>query len=508
MVMRQHGIHVNNLFFDTMIASFLVNSTSSQHNLDNLAMDYLDYKMIPIEDIIGSGKNQTKMTKLSCMDVYQYACEDADVTLKLMNSLQPKLKELHLEDLFYSIEMPLVAVLIEMEEHGVTLDTNLLRSISKDLAGNLIRLEKEIYDHAGEEFNINSPQQLGRILFDKLEIHKQINMRKPKRTKTGQYATSEQVLERYHRHQLPKDILEYRKLIKLKNTYVDALPNLIKSSTGRVHTSYNQTVAATGRLSSVNPNLQNIPIRTEIGRQMRKAFTTAQQDALIMSADYSQIELRIMAHLSGDEKMQESFINDLDIHAATASQIFNIPLTEITEDHRRKAKEINFGIIYGMSKYGLANRLEISVDQAEQFMYEYFATYPKIQDYMHDTIETATKNGYVTTMKGRIRYMPQINSSNRQLREFAERTSINTPIQGSAADLIKLAMININHAISEKDLTSKMILQVHDELVFEVAEDELDVLRKMVKVKMENAIELNVPIKVEIGVGKNWLEAH
>jgi DNA polymerase-1 len=294
----------------------------------------------------------------------------------------------------------------------------------------------------------------------------------------------------------------------LKNTYVDALPNLIKSNTGRVHTSYNQTVAATGRLSSVNPNLQNIPIRTEIGRQMRKAFTTSQQGTLIMSADYSQIELRIMAHLSGDEKMKESFINDLDIHAATASQIFNIPLTEISEDHRRKAKEINFGIIYGMSKYGLSNRLEISVEEAEQFIYEYFATFPKIQDYMRDTIAAATRNGYVTTMRGRIRYMPQIQSSNRQLREFAERTSINTPIQGSAADLIKMAMININRALSDKGLTSRMILQVHDELVFEVPEDELDVLRKMVKIKMENAIELTVPIKVEIGVGNNWLEAH
>jgi DNA polymerase-1 len=508
MILRQHGINVNNLFFDTMIASFLINSTSSQHNLDNLAMDYLEYKMIPIEDIIGSGKNQKKMTELPCNDVFQYACEDADVTLKLMYKLQPKLKELKLEDLFYSIEMPLVAVLIEMEEHGVTLDTKLLQSLSKDLAGNLIRLQKAIYDHAGEEFNINSPQQLGRILFDKLEIHKQINMRKPKRTKTGQYATSEQILERYYRHQLPKEILEYRKLNKLKNTYVDALPNLIKSNTGRVHTSYNQTVAATGRLSSVNPNLQNIPIRTEIGRQMRKAFTTSQQGALIMSADYSQIELRIMAHLSGDEKMKESFINDLDIHAATASQIFNIPLTEISEDHRRKAKEINFGIIYGMSKYGLSNRLEISVEEAEQFIYEYFATFPKIQDYMRDTIAAATRNGYVTTMRGRIRYMPQIQSSNRQLREFAERTSINTPIQGSAADLIKMAMININRALSDKGLTSRMILQVHDELVFEVPEDELDVLRKMVKIKMENAIELTVPIKVEIGVGNNWLEAH
>jgi len=508
MILRQHGINVQNLAFDTMIASFLINSASSQHNLDNLALEYLDYKMIPIEDIIGSGKNQRKMTDLPSSEVYEYACEDADITLRLTQFLRPELKKMQLEELFYHIEMPLVSVLIEIEEHGVTLNTKLLKSISNELSSELDKLQKSIYKQAGETFNINSPQQLGIILFDKLEVHKELNMRKPKRTKTGQYATSEQILERYHRHPLPRNILEYRKLSKLKNTYVDALPDLIHRKTGRIHTSFNQTVASTGRLSSVNPNLQNIPIRTEIGRQMRKAFTTSQQNSMIMSADYSQIELRIMAHLSGDEKMQQCFAQNLDIHSATAAQIFNIALDEVTQEHRRKAKEINFGIIYGMSKYGLSNRLDISVEEAEQFIFEYFATYPKIQDFMRKTIADANEKGFVRTMKGRIRYLPQIHSSNRQLREFSERTAINTPIQGSAADLIKMAMINIHKAITDRNLKSKMILQVHDELVFEVPQEEIDYMKSMVKSKMENAIILDVPIKVEIGVGKNWLEAH
>jgi DNA polymerase-1 len=307
---------------------------------------------------------------------------------------------------------------------------------------------------------------------------------------------------------LPKTILEYRKLTKLKNTYVDALPDLIHPSTGRVHTSFNQTIAATGRLSSVNPNLQNIPIRTEIGKQMRKAFKPAESSSFIISADYSQIELRIMAHLSGDEKMCSSFESGQDIHVATAAQVFDIPLSEVTEDQRRKAKEINFGIIYGMSKYGLSNRLEITVQEAEEFIFNYFATYPKIQDFMRKTISEADKRGYVTTMKGRRRYMPQIHSSNRQLREFAERTSINTPIQGSAADMIKIAMIDIHHSIKEANLKTKMILQVHDELVFEVPAKEIDEIKSLVKKRMEDALKLRVPVKVEIGTGKNWLEAH
>ena len=508
MVLRQHGIIPENLYFDTMIAAYLIDSSTSQHNLDNLALEYLNYKTVKIEEIIGSGKNQKKMTELKADEVFQYACEDADITLRLMKIFQKKLKELDLESVFHKIEMPLVSVLISMEEHGIKLDTDLLDSLSHQLTGEISDLQSEIFKLAECEFNINSPQQLGEILFDRLEIHKVLNMRKPKRTKTGQYSTSEQVLERYQRHDLPKKILLYRKLTKLKNTYVDALPGLIHTKTGRVHTSFNQTVAATGRLSSVNPNLQNIPIRTDIGKEMRKAFIPARDDSVIMSADYSQIELRIMAHLSGDEKMRKSFEQELDIHSATAAQILHLPLNKVDEDSRRKAKAINFGIIYGMSKYGLANRLEISVEEAEKFIYEYFATYPKIQDFMRNTIISANKSGYVRTIKGRIRYLPQIRSANRQLREFAERTSINTPIQGSAADLIKIAMINIYNEMNKRGLKSKMILQVHDELVFEVPDKEVKTMRQLVQNKMEAAMKLNIPIKVEIGIGKNWLEAH
>ncbi len=508
MILRQHGIKVKNIYFDTMIASFLINSNSSQHNLDNLAREYLNYKMVSIEEIIGKGKQQKLMTDLFENEVFKYACEDADITMKLMHILSPKLKELQLEDLFYSIEMPLVSVLMEMEEQGATLDLQLLNDLSKELSEKIEKFQHKIFKEAGEEFNLNSPQQLGNIMFDKLEIHKQLNMRTPKKTKTGQYSTSEQILERYSQHPLPNNILAYRKLAKLKNTYVDALPNLLKKKTGRVHTSYNQTIAATGRLSSINPNLQNIPIRTEIGSQMRKAFKPAQSNTVILSADYSQIELRMMAHLSGDEKMRESFENDLDIHQATAAQIFNIPLEEVNSDHRRKAKEINFGIIYGMSKYGLSNRLEISVQEAEQFIFEYFATYPKIQEFMQQTILSANQNGYVVTMKNRRRYLPQIMSSNRQLREFGERISINTPIQGSAADLIKMAMIDVHFEMHKRGLQSKMILQVHDELVFEVPESEIDKMKNLVKEKMESAIKLSVPIKVDMGIGDNWLEAH
>ncbi len=508
MIMRQNGIEVENLYFDTMIASFLINSSSSQNNLDSLAGEYLDYHMISIEELIGSGKNQIKMIDLKSTEVYEYACEDADITWQLMEVFAPKLKELELESLFYDIEMPLVEVLMEMEGQGVSLDLNLLKSLSRELTDKIQKLKAEIYKQVGEEFNINSPQQLGNVLFEKLEIHKEIGIRKPKRTKTGQYSTSEQVLERYHAHPLPKTILDYRKLVKLKNTYVDALPDLIHPRTGRVHTSFNQTIATTGRLSSVKPNLQNIPIRTEIGKQMRKAFKPAESSTLIMSADYSQIELRIMAHLSADEGMCSSFEKDQDIHVATAAQMFNIPLSEVTEDQRRKAKEINFGIIYGMSKYGLSNRLEITVQEAEEFIFNYFATYPKIQDFMRKTISEADQLGYVLTMKGRRRYMPQIHSSNRQLREFAERTSINSPIQGSAADMIKIAMIDIHRSIREANLKSKMILQVHDELVFEVPLKEVDEMKTLVKGRMEKALKLRVPVKVEIGTGNNWLEAH
>jgi DNA polymerase-1 len=508
MILRQHGICPQNLYFDTMVAAYLVDSSTSGHSLDNLAQEYLNYKTIKIEEIIGSGKNQKKMTELPAGEVYTYACEDADITLRLKSIFEQKLKDLELEELFYDLEMPLVPVLIEMEEYGVQLDTKLLSNLSIELTQQISRLQTEIIRQAGVEFNINSPQQLGEILFDRMEIHKELEMRKPKRTKTGQYSTSEQVLERYQRHDMPKKILLYRRLTKLKNTYVDALPGLIHEKSGKVHTSFNQTVAATGRLSSVNPNLQNIPIRTDIGREMRKAFIPSAADKVIMSADYSQIELRIMAHLSSDDKMNASFREDLDIHAATAAQILKIPLDQVDEEARRKAKAINFGIIFGMSKYGLSNRLEITIDEAEEFILGYFATYPKVQEFMRNTILKANTDGYVRTMKGRIRYLPQIHSSNRQLREFAERTSINTPIQGSAADLIKIAMIQIHAEMQLQNLSSKMILQVHDELVFEVPNNEIAIMEKLVKSKMEGALKLSIPIKVDVGIGNNWLEAH
>jgi DNA polymerase-1 len=508
MILRQHGIPVKNLYFDTMIASYLIDASAGHHNLDDLSRRYLDYQMISIEEIIGSGKSQKKMTDLPASAVSDYACEDADITLKLKHVLEKELATLELEKLFYTLEMPLVEVLIEMEEHGVTLDTDLLTHLEGQLESDIKKSRERIYNLAEEEFNINSPLQLGNILFEKLEIHKQLNMRKPKKTKTGQYATSEQILERYSRHPLTDTILDYRHLTKLLNTYIAALPKLIHPKTGRVHTSFNQTIAATGRLSSINPNLQNIPIRTETGREMRKAFTPSRKDTVILSADYSQIELRIMAHLSGDKKMLEGFNNDQDIHAATAAQIFNISLDEVDEEQRRSAKAINFGIIYGMSKYGLSNRLGIPVEEAETFIFDYFATYPNIQDFMRHTIGFAREHGYVKTIMGRRRYLPQISSGNRQIREFAERTSINTPIQGSAADLIKKAMIDIHHNLEEKTFSSKMILQVHDELVFEVPEKELQEVTSMVKKRMEEALPLSVPIKVDIGFGANWLEAH
>jgi DNA polymerase-1 len=508
MILEQHGVPVNNLYFDTMIASYLINSSASQHNLDALASQLLNYKMIPITEIIGTGRKQVKMTELPGKMVRDYACEDADITFRLKKILHEKLRDLQLEKLFFELEMPLVRVLMQMEEQGVRLDIAMLSDLSEELGKQISGLEKQIYGMSGEEFNINSPQQLGVILFDKMEIHKELRKKKPPKTKTGQYSTAENVLERFGQHPLVRNLLDYRKLTKLKSTYIDALPDLVNEKTGRVHTSYNQSVAATGRLSSSNPNLQNIPIRTELGREIRRAFIPSREGYVMLSADYSQIELRIMAHLSGDQAMQESFRLEQDIHTATAARIFSVELDEVNSDMRRKAKEINFGIIYGMSKYGLANRLEIDVDEAESFIFEYFATYPGIQDFMRNTVQLANSEGYVKTMLGRIRYLPQIHSDNRQLREFAERTSINTPIQGSAADLIKIAMCHISDEMRTQNLKSKMLLQVHDELVFEVPENEVETMKFLVRSKMEQAMELDVPLRADIGVGDNWLEAH
>ena len=506
-IMEQHGVSVNGLYFDTMLASYLLNP-SGQHKLDKVSEQYLGYEMIHIEELIGKGKNQKKMTEILAAQTADYAAEDADITLKLYHLMKPRIAENGMDDLFYKLEMPLVRTLMQMERNGIKLDTEVLSTLSQQAAVQVETLKNSIFETAKGEFNLNSPQQLGTLLFDTLEIHKDLALKKPPRTKTGQYSTSEKILERYLGHPVVEKIMEYRKLTKLKNTYLDALPELVHPKTGKVHTSFNQSVAATGRLSSSNPNLQNIPIRTEIGRQIRKAFIPSQQDYLILSIDYSQIELRIMAHLSGDAAMIESFKQNQDIHSKTAALIFGVPLEEVTSDQRRKAKEINFGIIYGMSRYGLASRLHISVPEAEEFIADYFAAYPGIADYIHKAVETAGRLGYAETMLHRRRYLPEIKSSNRQIREFAERNAVNTPIQGSAADLIKKAMIEVQRFLNDEKIPARMLLQVHDELVFEVQEEAAEQVTRRVTEIMENAFTLSLPIKADSGIGKNWLEAH
>ncbi|RMG67557.1 MAG: DNA polymerase I [Calditrichaeota bacterium] len=509
LMLWQHDIELQGIQFDTMVADYLMNPGSRQHSLDKLSLTYLNYRMIPIEELIGKrGKNQKSMAELSPESIYRYACEDADVTYQLKEILEQKLKETETYRLFQQVEMPLVEVLMQMEKNGVSLDVPFLEQMSRELAGELERLEREIYRMAGEAFNINSPQQLGNILFNKLEIHKEMGNRRPSRTKTGQYSTSESVLEKYSQHPLVGKLLEYRKLMKLKSTYVDALPRLVSRRTGRLHTSFNQTVTATGRLSSSDPNLQNIPIRTELGRKIRRAFIPASPRDWILSADYSQIELRMLAHLSGDPGLKAAFERGEDIHTSTAAAIFNLAPEEVTPEHRRKAKEVNFGIIYGISPYGLANRLGIDPEEAKQIIVNYFARFPRVNDYITHVLATAYKNKYVTTILNRRRYIPEIDSKNATVRQNAERIAINTTIQGSAADLIKLAMINIHHWLKREQARSKMVLQIHDELVFEVADEELESIQHMVRRQMEGAIRLSVPLKVDIGVGKNWLEAH
>lgn len=506
-IMEQHGVAVNGLYFDTMLASYLLNP-SGQHKLDKVSEQYLGYEMIHIEELIGKGKNQKKMTDIPALQTADYAAEDADITWKLYQIMKPKISENGMDNLFYSIEMPLVRTLMQMEGNGVKLDTDVLQELSRKAATQVEILKNSIFETAGEEFNLNSPQQLGTVLFDALEIHKDLELKKPPRTKTGQYSTSEKILERYLGHPVVEKIMEYRKLTKLKNTYLDALPELVHPKTRKVHTSFNQSVAATGRLSSSNPNLQNIPIRTEIGRQIRKAFIPSEKEYLILSVDYSQIELRIMAHLSGDTAMIESFKNDLDIHSKTAALVFGLPLEKVNSDQRRKAKEINFGIIYGMSRYGLASRLHISVTEAEEFIADYFAAYPGIAAYMQTAVERAARNGYAETMLHRRRYLPEIKSSNRSIREFAERNAVNMPIQGSAADLIKKAMIEVQHFLNDEKIPARMLLQVHDELVFEVHKKAAEQVTRRVTEIMENAFTLNLPLKADSGLGKNWLEAH
>ena len=502
LVLSQYGIRVRGLRFDTMLASYLLNPTGRQHNLDLLALEHLNIKKIPTSDLIGKGKKQISMRDVPLNLVARYACEDADVTERLRRLFEPRLKEAGLWELFQEVEIPLITVLVHMEETGVALDRSYLEAMSRDMEQQLRALEETIYDMAGERFNINSTQQLAKILFEKLKLPT------GRRTKTG-YSTDAAVLEKLAKdYELPRKLLEYREISKLKSTYVDALPRLINPRTGRVHTSYNQTVAATGRLSSSDPNLQNIPIRTEIGRQIRRAFIPGKPGWKILDADYSQIELRIMAHLSKDENLIRAFQNGEDVHRATAANVFGVPPDEVTPELRRRAKEINFGIMYGMGVYGLAQRLEITPEEAQAIIQEYFVKYPGVNDFIIRTLNEARQKGYVTTLLNRRRYLPEILSENRRVREFAERTAINTPIQGTAADMIKVAMIRIDRRLQEEKLQSKMIMQVHDELVFEAPEEELETLRALVAYEMANALELDVPIKVDIGIGNNWLEAH
>ncbi|MFQ5771819.1 MAG: DNA polymerase I, partial [bacterium] len=444
LVFTRHGIDLQGVYFDTMVASYLINPTLRQHNIDALALEHLNYVKIHTSDLIGKGKKQVSMAELSVEQVARYACEDADITFRLQKLFEPQLKNSGIYDLFQQLEIPLIYVLMDMEKAGVALDLKFLAEMSQSMEKQLDRLVASIYDMAGEEFNINSTQQLGAILFDKLKLPRK------KRTKTG-YSTDANVLEQLAKlHELPKTLLEYRELTKLKSTYVDALPKLVNPETGRLHTSYNQTVAATGRLSSSDPNLQNIPIRTELGRKIRRAFIPGDVEHVILDADYSQVELRIMAHLSKDPVLIEAFKNEEDIHTKTASLIFDVSAEKVTAGHRRKAKEINFGVMYGMGVFGLASRLDISLEEAQEFITDYFIQYPKVNDFIIKTISEARVKGYVTTLLHRRRYLPEINSENRNRREFAERTAINTPIQGTAADLIKMAMIHIWQKLREK----------------------------------------------------------
>ncbi len=503
-VLQKYNISVEGPLFDTMLAHYLINP-DMRHNMDVLAETYLNYTPVSITELIGKkGKNQLNMRDVPLEQQTEYAAEDADVTYQLAQHFRPELTNAKTEKLFGEIEIPLLRVLAAMETEGIRLDEPFLKTLSKKLEGDIGQLEKKIYEAAGENFNIASPKQLGDILFVKLKL-----IDKPKKTKTGQYSTAEDVLSYLAKdHQIIRDVLDYRGLSKLKSTYVDALPEQIEPSTGRVHTDYMQTVAATGRLSSNNPNLQNIPIRTERGREVRKAFVPRDKDHLLLSADYSQIELRIIAALSEESTMIEAFKNGEDIHASTASKVFNLPLEEVTREHRSNAKTVNFGIIYGVSAFGLSNQTALSRSEAKDLIDTYYKTYPKLRNFISSQIDFAREHGYVQTILGRRRYLKDINAGNQVVRGAAERNAINAPIQGSAADIIKIAMINIYKRLQEGDFKSKMLLQVHDELVFDVYRPEEADLRSLIKKEMENAYPLEVPLVVDMGVGKDWLEAH
>ncbi|RYC71578.1 DNA polymerase I [Spirosoma sordidisoli] len=504
LMLKKYGVEVQGKLFDTMIAHYLI-EPEMRHNMDMMAMTYLNYQPVEIEALIGKkGKGQLTMRDVDVQKIVEYAGEDADITLQLRNAFAPRLEKDSLHKLFDQVEMPLVQVLADLELEGITLDTNALAELSAILEVDMRQVQQEIFQIAGESFNIGSPKQLGEVLFDKLKLDKNA-----KKTRTGQYATGEEILSKLEEeHEIARKILDYRELIKLKNTYVDALPLLISKRTGRIHTSFNQAVASTGRLSSANPNLQNIPIRTPRGQEIRKAFVPRGPEFLIMSADYSQIELRIMAAFSGDQTMLDAFNNNVDIHTQTASKVFHVGLGDVTSDMRRKAKTINFGIIYGISSFGLSQRLKIPRKEAAQIIDEYFTEFPAIKAYMDQSVEKARGFGYAETILGRRRYLRDINSRNVTDRMFAERNAVNAPIQGSAADMLKIAMIQIHDFMRREKLKSKMILTVHDELVFDAHRDELDLLREHVDHIMKNAIPMGVQMETGIGVGENWLVAH
>ncbi len=501
LVLSNYGIRTRGVEFDSMVAAYVVNP-DGQHNLDALAKEYLKYTPVSIEELIGKGKNQKNMREVPPEVVAEYSGEDADIALQLTEALRKKLEKLNLLDLCVTMEFPLIEVLAEIERTGVRIDTEILSQISKELERMIENLADEIYKQAGGEFNINSPKQLGDILFNRMKLPS------GKKTKTG-FSTDVFVLEELSgQHPIAENILSYRKLTKLKSTYVDALPVLINPHSGRVHTSFNQTVAATGRLSSSDPNLQNIPIRGEMGKEIRKAFVPGEKGWVMMSADYSQIELRVMAHICRDEGLIEAFQKHEDIHRTTASKVFGVPADKVTPDMRRKAKEVNFGLLYGIGPYGLKIRLGISQGEAKEVIDTYFKRFPRVREYIDGTLEFARRHGYVETLLGRRRYLANINSKNSAVRMAEERQAINMPIQGTAADMIKLAMIGIFREMEKRKMKSRMILQVHDELVFESPKDEVKKLDILVRDEMKNALKLSVPVEVDVGTGPNWLDAH
>ncbi len=504
LILKNYGIAVKGLLYDTMLAHYLI-EPEGKHSMDWLAQQYLNYRPVSIETLIGKkGKNQGNMRDVDEDEVTSYAAEDADITLRLKDKFDPIIRENQLGNLFHSVENPLIHVLADMEFEGVRIDEGSLAELSSLLEKESLEIEKRVYELAGVRFNLGSPKQLGEVLFEKLQLDP-----KAKKTKTGQYATGEEILSKLAgEHEIARAILDYRQMVKLKSTYVDALPTMINPKTGRIHTTYNQFVAATGRLSSINPNLQNIPIRTDRGREIRKAFVPRDGDHVLLAADYSQIELRIMAEFSGDQSMIDAFKTGRDIHATTAAKIFQVPLEQVTSDMRRKAKTANFGIIYGISAFGLSQRLSIPRGEAKEIIDAYFKEFPSVKAYMDGAIEKARKHEYVETILGRRRYLRDINSRNMTMRGFAERNAINAPIQGSAADLIKVAMIHVHDWMKRENLKSRMILQVHDELVFDAHKSELEILKTNVPGLMSNAIPLKVPVEVEVGIGTDWLQAH